>query len=116
MPYRWALLSAFVAAAAVTIALAEPPKSAPPAGRKPPGVPGSDMELVERVLASRRDYQVSLEELRKHYLSVGDVEHARWAEDELIQYHRIAKQAYRLELEVPPPTLKPTYNIPEANK
>src|SRR5439155_3001980 len=33
----------------------------------------------------------------------------------LIQYHRIAKQAYRLELDVPPPTLQASYNIPEAN-
>ncbi len=31
------------------------------------------------------------------------------------QYHRIAKQAYRLELDVPPPTLHASYNIPEAN-
>ncbi len=34
----------------------------------------------------------------------------------MIQYHRVLKQAYRLELDVPPPTLKPTYNIPEANE
>ncbi|MFN4261272.1 MAG: tetratricopeptide repeat protein [Gemmataceae bacterium] len=76
----------------------------------------SDMELVERLLASRRDYQISLEQLRAYYLKSGDVEKARWAEQELIEFHRIAKRAYRLELDVPPPTLQAVQNIPEANE
>jgi tetratricopeptide (TPR) repeat protein len=96
-----------------------PAPGTPPAsagqGKTQPGTPPSDVELVERVLASRKDYQVSLEQLRAHYISVGDVERARWAEQELKEYHRIGKQAYRLELDVPPPSLKATYNIPEAN-
>jgi len=86
-----------------------------PTGAKPPqGV--ADIELVERVLAARREYQRSLEKLRLHYLDAGDIERARWAEEELKQYHLIAKQAYRLELDVPPPTLQATQNIPEANR
>jgi hypothetical protein len=88
--------------------------STAPAG-KTPGAPPSDVELVERVLAARKDYQVSLEQLRAHYIAVGDVERAHWAEDELRQFHRMLKQAYRLELDVPPPSLRATYNIPEAN-
>jgi TolA-binding protein len=75
-----------------------------------------DIELVERVMAARREYQTALEQLRAHYKATGDVERTKWAEEELIQYHRIGKQAYRLELDVPPPTLQAAYNIPEANE
>jgi TolA-binding protein len=82
----------------------------------PPGTVNSDVALVERLLAARRDYQLALEQLRKHYLAAGDIERAHWAEEELRQYHRIAKNAYRLELDVPPPTLQAAYNIPEANE
>jgi tetratricopeptide (TPR) repeat protein len=84
-------------------------------GSRPPANPKSDIELVERTLAARRDYQVALEKLRAHYLDTGDLERARWAEEELRQFHRILKQPYRLELDVPPPTLHAAYNIPEAN-
>ena len=101
----------------VLTAQADPPAKPPaaaPATR--PGSAPSDLELVERLLAARRDYQLSLEQLRSHYLTVGDVERAHWAEEELRQFHRIAKQAYRLELDVPPPTLQAAYNIPEANE
>ena len=74
------------------------------------------MKLVERLLAARRDYQNSLEQLRAYYLANNDLERARWAEEELREFHRINKQAYRLELDVPPPTLQAQYNIPEANE
>jgi hypothetical protein len=87
-----------------------------PAAGRPAAAGGGDIELVERLLAARRDYQVSLEHLRTYYTSTGDVERARWAEEELRQYHRIAKQAYRLELDVPPPTLQAQYAIPEATE
>jgi len=93
----------------------EPGSKSTPAGN-PPGTPPTDIDKVEKLLAARKDYQTALEELRKHYIKVNDVEHARWAEEELIQFHRIVKQAYRLDLDVPPPTLSGTYNIPEANE
>jgi TolA-binding protein len=97
--------------------LAQGPGQVPPsAGSPPPGTVNSDVALVERLLAARRDYQLALEQLRKHYLAAGDIERAHWAEEELRQYHRIAKNAYRLELDVPPPTLQAAYNIPEANE
>jgi TolA-binding protein len=77
---------------------------------------GADAEWVERLLAARREYQVTLEKLRAYYISAGDYERARWAEDELRQFHRIPKQAFRLDMDVPPPTLQANYNIPEANE
>jgi TolA-binding protein len=75
-----------------------------------------DVEMVERLLAARREYQITLENLRAYYLATGDIERGRWAEDELHQFHRVTKQAYILELDVPPPTLQGIYNIPEANE
>ncbi len=78
---------------------ASPPRASDPARK-------GDVEIVERLLAARKEYQKTLETLRAHYISTGDIERARWAEEELVQYHRIAKQAFRLELDVPPPTLQ----------
>jgi TolA-binding protein len=89
---------------------------APPPVPTRPGPPATDIELVERLLAARRDYQGALEAIRIHYRTAGDLERAKWAEEELLQYHRIAKQAYRLELDVPPPTLQAAQNVPEANE
>ncbi len=82
---------------------------------KDKGSKAKDVEMVERLLASRKEYQITLENLRAHYIATGDIERARWAEDELLQFHRMTKQAYILELELPPPTLQGIYNIPEAN-
>jgi len=114
---RWSACGAVLMALGLTAVVLGQAKAPPPGGAKPPGsVPASDVELVERLLAARKEYQVSLQELRKHYVAVGDVERARWAEEELRQFHRIGKQAFRLELDVPPPTLQAAYNIPEANE
>ena len=88
----------------------------PTAPGKAGGKATSDVELVERLLAARRDYQVALEGLRAHYISVGDTERVQWAEEELREFHRVNKQAYNLDLDVPPPTLRPEKNIPEANE
>lgn len=74
-----------------------------------------DIAQVKRTLAARQEYQTALEELRSHYVRQGDLERVRWVEEELLAYHRISKRAYRLELDVPPPTLTPNQNIPEAN-
>jgi tetratricopeptide (TPR) repeat protein len=88
----------------------------PSAGKKAPPGKATDFEQVERLLTLRRDYQLALEGLRAQYIATGDVERARWAEEELIGYHRIAKYAFRLELDVPPPTLQGNTNVPEANE
>jgi tetratricopeptide (TPR) repeat protein len=111
--HRWPWLSlAVIGLVVLARAQAQGDKKAPP----PAGGKSSDVELVERLLAARKEYQLTLEELRKHYIRTGDLPKARWAEDELMQYHRIGKQAFKLELELPPPTLKADLNIPEANK
>lgn len=81
-----------------------------------PGSAASDLEYVEKLMVARRDYQRALEQLRAHYLKVADIERARWAEDELLQFHRIPKNAFRLDLDVPPPNLRAAANIAEANQ
>lgn len=89
----------------------------PPAVPKQPGKsPTSDIELVEKLNATRKQYQATLEQLRLHYIASGDLERAKWCEDELKQYHRLVKYAYRLDIDVPVPTLQAKQNIPEANE
>jgi hypothetical protein len=106
---RW--LAPLVGLAALTI-------SGAPRAQTPPPNPGrpSDIELVEKLHIARRDYQKALETLRTHYIQAGDLERVKWAEEELLQWHRIPKQPFRLELDVPPPTLNGLSNVPEANK
>jgi len=117
MPRRWSAVGALLLALGMTTVALAQGRTPPGTGAKPPGsVPASDVELVERLLAARKEFQTALEELRKHYVAVGDAERAHWAEDELRQYHRMIKQSFRLDLEVPPPTLQAAYNIPEANE
>lgn len=76
----------------------------------------ADHAMVERLIAARKEYQETLEALRTLYISTGDIQRARWAEEELMQYHRINKQAFRLALDVPPPNLQALHNIPQANE
>src|SRR6185369_6721397 len=77
---------------------------------------GSHVDLVQKLLAARRDYQKTLEQLRLHYFQANDMERMRWAEEELKQYHRVPKHAFILDLDVPPPNLKGDLNVTEANK
>ena len=122
MSYRrliYGMIVAAVGLSALALGQTPNPPSAPATGGRPGPGAGADIEKVERVLAARREYQASLEQLRIYYWAAGDSERAKWAEDELLQYHRIAKQAYRLELDVPPPTLQANLsmkNVPEANE
>jgi TolA-binding protein len=122
VPHRW-LVPVLVLLAFVSMAVAQAvpgmnnpaPAPSPGGGGATAGKP-SDLELVERLITARRDYQKTLELLRGHYLQVGDMERSKWAEEELRQFHRIPKHAFRLELDVPPPNLQATANIPDANK
>ncbi len=85
-----------------------------PKAPKPPGT--NDAELVERVVAARKEYQHALVALYEHYAKSGDRERAKWVEDELKAYHLSWKPSYRLDiLDVPPPTLEPKVNVKEAN-
>src|SRR5438445_5870634 len=109
----WLILAAAVGLSGFAVAQPARNNPTPPARGSSPN--SGDVELVERLLAARREYQVSLEALRVHYYSVGDVERTKWAEEELRHFHRIKKHPYRLDLDVPPPTLQASMNIPEAN-
>jgi hypothetical protein len=114
---RWLLWGAMLLGVGLLARFGLPAQGVtPPAAGGKPAPPASDLELVERLLAARREYQVALEKLRAHYVTIGDVDRTTWAQEELLQYHRIAKQAFRLELDVPPPTLKAEYHIPDATE
>jgi tetratricopeptide (TPR) repeat protein len=115
MPYHRFGLSLLVASQLVAICLADLPSKNATADPKKAEV-ATDVEKVERLLAARTEYKTSLEQLRLHYINVGDIERTKWAEEELVQFHRINMQAFRLELDVPPPTLEAGYNIKEANE
>jgi TolA-binding protein len=114
---RYGWLLGFCAVLLVAVVRAQSPE---PSGGKDKAAAATagnkDIPLVERLLAARKEYQLTLETLRKHYITNGDVTRARWAEDELLQYHRMAKQCFSLQLDIPPPTLKGQYNIRDANK
>jgi hypothetical protein len=121
MPVRRRVALAVLASLLTLPALLAQTSSGPGRGAPPPAPPKKpagkgDVEIVERLLAARKEYQNTLETLRAHYIATGDIERAHWAEDELIQFHRILKHAYRLELDVPPPTLQAATNVPEANE
>lgn len=111
MAQRWSasLLVLFAIVALATMPRAQNPPANPPAK-------GGDLELVQKLLTVRKDYQKTLEQLRVHYYQAGDMERMRWAEEELKQYHRIPKHAFILDLDVPPPNLNGHTNITEANK
>jgi TolA-binding protein len=96
--------------------IAGAPLAQQPATNTPAKGNNGDLELVQHLINVRKNYQKTLENLRLHYLRAGDIERAKWAEEELRQYQRIPKQAFVLDLDVPPPNLKGDTNIPEANK
>lgn len=98
--------------------LSEPGKTsaAPPAGDLPPAA-ANDVQLVERALAARKEYEASLKALFEHYTRVGDKQRAAWAERELMSYHLMGKPSYNLDVkDVPPPTLEARVNVREANE
>jgi TolA-binding protein len=104
-------------ALALALASLSPAQFNPITPPAPPARTGrAELEVVERVLTARRDYQAALGQLRDYYNRSGDMEKMRWAEEELLQYQRLPKHAYMLELDVPPPTLHAAQNIPEANE
>jgi tetratricopeptide (TPR) repeat protein len=114
MPYRHWIGTALLALGLMVAARAQD-TPAPAAKGKAAAGKATDVEMVEQLLAARRKYQQTLEKLRAHYIATGDIERARWAETELLHFHRVPKNAYRLELDVPPPNLQSNQNIPEAN-
>ena len=112
MAQRWLawLLVGFAIVVLATAPRAQTPPVSPTTGKN------GDLELVQKLLATRREYQKSLEQLYVHYHQVNDKERERWAKDELVSFHRIPKHAFILDLDVPPPNLNGHTNLTEANK
>lgn len=82
----------------------------PPAAR-------SDVELVERTIHARKEYEASLKKLWEYYRRTGDKQRIRWVEDELMGFHLLHKPSYNLDVQdVPPASLEAKTNIREANE
>lgn len=85
-------------------------------GELPPAASTSDVELVEKNLAARREYENSLKKLWEHYKRTGDQQRVKWVEDELMGFHLVTKPSYNLDVQdVPPPSLEAKTNIRDAN-
>jgi hypothetical protein len=77
----------------------------------------SDVELVERLITARKDYENSLKSLYEYYQRIGDRQRAQWVEHELMAYHMLLKPSYNLDVkDVPPPSLEAKVNVREANE
>jgi hypothetical protein len=88
----------------------------PPGDSNPPAAATNDVQLVERCLAARKEYESSVRALYEHYAKVGDKRRLTWAEAELMSYHLMWKPSYNLDVkDVPPPTLEARVNVREAN-
>ena len=96
--------------------LSEPTKAAAPAADNLPPTAATDIALVERTLAARKEYENSLKTLHEHYTKVGDKQRLAWTERELMAYHMMWKPSYNLDVkDVPPPSLEGRVNVKEAN-
>jgi hypothetical protein len=74
------------------------------------------VELVERNIAARKEYEASLKKLWEYYQRSGDKLRAKWVEDELMGFHMLHKPSYNLDVQdVPPPGLEAKVNVREAN-
>ncbi|HEY1191956.1 MAG TPA: tetratricopeptide repeat protein [Gemmata sp.] len=99
--------------------LTEPGKNPPLPPADTPAAPAAatDVQLVERNIAARKEYENSLKALYEHYAKLGDKQRLMWAERELMAYHLMWKPSYNLDVkDVPPPTLEARVNVREANE
>ena len=95
--------------------MSDPKTNLPPEGGTPTNA--TDVELVERAIAARKEYENSLKALYEHYFKVGDKQRMQWAEQELMAYHLTWKASYNLDVkDVPPPGLEAKVNVREANE
>lgn len=86
------------------------------AGESLPPAATSDVELVERTNAARKEYEASLKKLWEHYKKTGDKLRVKWVEEELMGFHLLNKPSYNLDVQdVPPPGLEAKTNVREAN-
>jgi hypothetical protein len=92
------------------------PKKTPVADPIPHAV-SNDVELVERLISARKEYENSLKALYEHYHRVGDKQRSLWIEKELMSFHLQWKPSYNLDVkDVPPPNLEAKVNVREANE
>lgn len=111
-----------VSVAVVGWAMAQQPGS--PDAKKtvvadPPAAAGkpSEVELIERAIAARKEYENSLRALYEHYHRAADKQRSQWVEQELMGYHLLFKPSYSLDVkDVPPASLEAKTNIREANE
>ncbi|HEX3152219.1 MAG TPA: hypothetical protein VHR66_29365 [Gemmataceae bacterium] len=117
MLIRWIIAALLTAGGgAAMVVMADSSTTSTPPAKGATAEHNGEVELIESVLKARKDYWTSLDKLRQHYISVNEIEKAKWVEDELRAYHRMMKYSYRLDVkDVPPPTLQPKQNITEAN-
>lgn len=102
-------------------AAAEPPDGkAEPTPKKSGSLPparATDVEVVKRVNAARREYEASLRKAREHYEKAGDKLRLQWSEQELLAFHLMFKPSYNLDVEdVPGPDLEARVNVRDANE
>ncbi|MFO0968362.1 MAG: hypothetical protein U0793_22635 [Gemmataceae bacterium] len=109
MPYRRLvpLVLCFGLSVLLT-ARAQPPSS----GKTEKG--SNDLEVVELLVARDATYRRLWRTFACTTSRRGTSE-AKWAEEELRQWHRISKQAFRLDLDDAAADLPGNVNVPEAN-
>jgi hypothetical protein len=94
----------------------EPKKTLPPEPSAAPAA-ANDVELVERCITARKEYESSLRALYEYYHRIADKQRSQWTEQELMGYHLLFRPSYNLDVkDVPPPTLEAKVNIREANE
>ena len=94
-----------------------PGKAQTEAKAAPPPPAATDVELVERCIAARKEYENSLRSLYEYYHRIADKQRSQWTEQELMAYHLMFKPSYNLDVkDVPPATLEAKTNIREANE
>jgi hypothetical protein len=83
----------------------------------PPPLAATDVDLVERCIAARKEYENSLKALYQYYHRISDKQRSQWTEQELLGYHMLFRPSYNLDVkDVPPANLEAKVNIREANE
>ena len=115
---RYCLMGIFwLGVGVVGWAAGESPGKADKKGDNLPPPASSDVELVERANAARKEYELSLRKLHEHYEKTNDKLRAKWSADELMAFHLMFKPSYNLDVQdVPPPGLEAKVNVREANE
>ncbi len=101
-------------------------KSVPPVVSldSPPGVDippipvadRSEVDLVEELILHRNMYARFLNALGSYYMEKGPEYKVNWVREEQRQLRRVKPYPYIMEASVPPPDLRPTDSIAEADK